>query len=275
MSKENVVRIGIKLILITALIFLGTSLWYNRLEKMMLAEIQSKGNKKSSEKIIVTEEIVEKSVDYSVILTRNIFQVSVDGKIQEEKKELITTETLAQTSLQLSLEGTVSGIFEDARAIITDKKTKHQDMYRIGDSIQGAEIKAIERGKVVLQVNGQNEVLSLMERKKEDGAVSRSDISAKPTMLPRRPEPFVRKNTVKIVRPKRPNSQTVSEPRIFDKVLPGEFPSLENEKSESETGIDSETVTEPVEEVETPTDDVEIEGMEKQEVLEENGALDE
>jgi general secretion pathway protein C len=72
-------------------------------------------------------------------------------------------ENLEETSLQLSLLGTVAGDPASARAIIMDQRGKSQDIYRVGDSVQEAEIRQILRGKVVLRHGGNDEVLILEE----------------------------------------------------------------------------------------------------------------
>ncbi len=72
-------------------------------------------------------------------------------------------ETLEETTLQLSLLGTVAGDPQSARAIILDQKGKSQDIYRVGDSVQGAEIRQILRGKVVLRHGEKDEILIMVE----------------------------------------------------------------------------------------------------------------
>jgi hypothetical protein len=65
--------------------------------------------------------------------------------------------------MQLVLLGTVSGSREDARAIIRDEAAKKEDIYQVGSDIQGALIARIERGRVVLQVNGREEILNIKD----------------------------------------------------------------------------------------------------------------
>ncbi|PIE60516.1 MAG: hypothetical protein CSA31_01700 [Desulfobulbus propionicus] len=100
---------------------------------------------------------------YGVIIRRNIFQAVPDGK--EDIIEEWSSEDLEETALKLVLLGTVStGSDQEARAVIIDEKTKKQDMYRVGDSLQGSAIKKILRGKVILEVNGNREVLIIKKR---------------------------------------------------------------------------------------------------------------
>ena len=50
------------------------------------------------------------------------------------------------------------------RAIIIDKKINKQNIFKLGDLLQGGTIKKILRGKVVLDVNGNAEALLLKDR---------------------------------------------------------------------------------------------------------------
>jgi len=114
-----------------------------------------------------------KNSDYKIIVKRNIFSAILDVK-NKETKEKIDTSSLAPTSLSLSLLGTIAGGQKEARAIIQNTKTKAQDMYQIGDAIENGIIKVIERGKVILQVRGRNEVLLIKEDKKPSVQSTRS-----------------------------------------------------------------------------------------------------
>ncbi len=226
------VRVGIKLLMITALVFFGTRLWYGQLENKMLKDVQVMNEPQPSPQISVTKDLRPAAPDYQIIISRNIFQAALDDNKPVENKKIIS-ELLEPTSLKLSLEGTVSGSSHDARAIITDNKKNHQDMYRIGDSLQGAEIKSIERGKVILLVNGRQEVLSLKERKGGRRNGSKFSYPLKPKVIPREPD-FVRQpRKVKIVRPRRPNRPLIPVPRKFNRVLPGQAPSSDFEETET------------------------------------------
>lgn len=63
--------------------------------------------------------------------------------------------------LRLRLVGTISGSAEMARAVIEDLEARSQNMYRIGDIVQGARIAEIERNSIVLEVEGRETVLEL------------------------------------------------------------------------------------------------------------------
>ncbi len=101
--------------------------------------------------------------DYNKIVERNIFGAT--EKIEQAPVEEVVEplENLEETSLQLSLLGTIAGDTESARAIILDKRERSQNIYRVGDSVQEAEIKQILRGKVILRHGENDEILTMAE----------------------------------------------------------------------------------------------------------------
>jgi general secretion pathway protein C len=102
--------------------------------------------------------------DYAVIVARNIFGATEKAAPPPEvEEEVEPIETLEETTLQLSLLGTVAGDPGSARAIIMDQRARSQDIYRVGDSVQGAEIRQILRGKVVLRHGEKDEILTMAE----------------------------------------------------------------------------------------------------------------
>lgn len=104
---------------------------------------------------------VKKPADYSVITRRNLFASRKDAGIQNQQVEPLTT--LEQSSMEVVLMGTVSAAGGGERAVIYDKKDKKQDLFQVGDYIQQAIIKQILRGKVILNLNGKDEMLDISE----------------------------------------------------------------------------------------------------------------
>ena len=169
------IRIISKLVLIFLALYLATSTGYSRLEKRLLTALPEK--KKSSTVIsaaLPPSPAVASSdandLDYDTIITRNIFQATLENN--KTPPEAARVESLPPTTLQLSLQGTVAGGQSAARAVILDEKSKKQNIYRLNDSIEGAVIKAIERGKVILEVNGRTEVLLIKDRTGEPGVAA-------------------------------------------------------------------------------------------------------
>jgi general secretion pathway protein C len=108
---------------------------------------------------------------YRPILQRDLFKTQKTSEpVSQEAK--INLEEMEQTKLQLKLWGTVTGDTRQSYAVIEDTPKREQNLYRVGDSIQEATIKAILRAKVVLAVNGHDEVLAMEDM--QQGPASRS-----------------------------------------------------------------------------------------------------
>jgi general secretion pathway protein C len=99
--------------------------------------------------------------DYKAITERNIFN-SGTGDIAPQAQQ-VDIENLKQTDLKLKLWGTVTGQNERAYAVIEDTKTREQNLYHAGDTIDNAVVKMILREKVVLNVDNQDEILAMEE----------------------------------------------------------------------------------------------------------------
>ena len=95
---------------------------------------------------------------YQTIIERNLFKTNTETGSGPDKLDI---ETLQPTELNLNLLGTITGDQKEAYAVIEDTAVKKQDLYRIGDTIQNATVKMILREKVVLNVNGKDEILGI------------------------------------------------------------------------------------------------------------------
>ena len=154
-------RVAVKLVLIFILVYTGVRIWYGRLEEKLLVMPETG----VADAVLEDEEkteILRKPDDYTIIVDRNIFQAGITEAVEETAE--VQPEELEPTKLKLSLMGTVFGKERDSRAIIADDLKKQQDIYQVGDTIQGSMIKAIDRGRVILEVKGVDEVLTLIER---------------------------------------------------------------------------------------------------------------
>ena len=103
----------------------------------------------------------KKPIDYSIITKRNLFasRETVEPPVTEKKVQA----ELEMSSMDVVLMGTVSGVGDGQRAIIYDKKDKKQELFQVGDYIEQAIIKQILRGKVILTLNGKDEMLDISE----------------------------------------------------------------------------------------------------------------
>ena len=99
--------------------------------------------------------------DYRLIWQRNLFNVSGDEALAQQKEDSVEKLALAEKDLGLTLVGTVAA--EDARlrrAFIDDSKTHKQKAYREGDTAGQVRIKKILRNKVVIATREGDRVLT-------------------------------------------------------------------------------------------------------------------
>ena len=120
---------------------------------------------------------------YSAIVERNLFNTSRQQQESSAQQQEIDLEKLKETELKLKLWGTVTRQDGLAYAVIEDTKTREQNLYRTGDSIDNATVKIILREKVVLTVNEQDEILTMEEvvasKRSVSGGRPRSDTLAR------------------------------------------------------------------------------------------------
>jgi general secretion pathway protein C len=98
---------------------------------------------------------------YRSIIDRNLFNTNAEAA--PAKPEPIDIEKLKVTELKLKLWGTVTGDKDEAYAVIEETKARKQNLYRAGDTIQTASVKMILREKVILTVDGKDEILQMEE----------------------------------------------------------------------------------------------------------------
>jgi general secretion pathway protein C len=163
----KVLIVVLNLILITAATYFSVDAAYKIAARQLAPGLLSPEAPASSS---ATENDIHRPIShYDAITQRNLFQIG--NKTVVEKPKPVDVEALKETSLKLKLWGTVTGDKGRAYAVIEDLKTRRQNLYRIGDSIQDAIIKIILRERVVLQVAGKNEVLQM--EKMEAGGTAR------------------------------------------------------------------------------------------------------
>jgi len=159
-----VIKVFGRLALIALFVFAGVTLWYGRVEKKLQGSIPVEQKAPAALPVQKASEPVPAQNEHASILARNIFKAAPEsgGKPAGEQSQT-DLEDLAETKMRLVLLGTVSGSKDDARAIIRDEKAKVEDIYHVGSELHGALITRIGRGKVVLQVNGREEILTIRE----------------------------------------------------------------------------------------------------------------
>ncbi len=121
---------------------------------------------------------------YQSIMGRNLFG-STDAIAQEDKEEDI--EALEPTTLKVALLGTVSGSSRNTYAVIEETNKRKQGLFKVGDSIQDAVIKSIQRGVVVLKVGDKIEKLTMDEAAARSTGPEKGRVSSRASR--RRPSP--------------------------------------------------------------------------------------
>jgi general secretion pathway protein C len=109
---------------------------------------------------------------YNPIMDRDLFKTQKTPQVPETAKN-VDVDDLQETTLKLKLWGTVSGDPQKAYAVIEDTQKREQNLFRVGDSIQNAQVKMILREKVVLTVAGEDEVLAMEKLQTGSSRVSR------------------------------------------------------------------------------------------------------
>lgn len=150
------------LLFLTAAIYLGVTAFY----KTVTARIESEDTARFDAPATVApaSESGQPLAHYEAIAGRNLFQTGDDSEpvaAPEPEEETPPPSELQETRLQLKLWGTVTGDDDRAYAVIEEGRKREQNLFRTGDTLEGATVKKILREKVILSVNGQDEVLSM------------------------------------------------------------------------------------------------------------------
>ena len=148
----------LNIIFITGIVFFMTKVFY----KIATANIDTSDSTKTAARHVVPNESLTQHElsDYQAVIDRNLFKTKTEAG-SGSGTDKIDIETLERTELNLKLLGTITGDEKEAYAVIEDIAAKEQDLYRIGDTIQNATVKIILREKVVLNVNGKDEILGI------------------------------------------------------------------------------------------------------------------
>lgn len=182
------------LLALSATIFLAVDLFYTAVEGRLWTGYR--GNVRTAFQAESDALQRPKLGEYRVIMERNVFGASEQTK--EEKEE--APEVLEPTSLDVALLGTVVGDAESPVAVIRDSVKRTEAFYRVGDDVQGALVKKIERGKVILRAGERDEVLTMQDaHKRQATSEVPSPQEGRPSSSPE-PVPRDNRTTVSIER---------------------------------------------------------------------------
>jgi general secretion pathway protein C len=127
---------------------------------------------------------------FKTIWERNLFSAKVDEERKPEPQNLLSKiDTLSVTSLNCSLIGTVLNEDGESWAIIQDNQTNRQDRYPVGSTVSGAKVVMILRNKVVLNIDGRDEllVMGIEKIRVSPPEAEKADTTSTPGKLPPRP----------------------------------------------------------------------------------------
>jgi len=177
----NKIFITVNLALLTFGIYLGVSGFYRIITAQVILESPKSNMKKID---IVEREIYRPLLFYKAIIDRNLFKTGMQAG-EKRKSNNVNLDEIKQTELNLKLWGTITGLEAYAFAVIEETKNRTQSLYRTGDTIQNATVKLILREKVVLNVDGRDEILEIeqldAQKKRGVSAISsRSRRDSKP-----------------------------------------------------------------------------------------------
>lgn len=146
----------LNLLLLTGIIFYGVGIFYRVTESKIATtptptKVTAPG---STQGHLATSPYTH----YQPVVKRDLFNTAKTVS----QSSAIDVNALKPTLLNLKLWGTV--VDENrvrAYAVVEDLQTRQQGLYRPGDSIQNATVKLILREKIILNVDGKDEVLEM------------------------------------------------------------------------------------------------------------------
>jgi type II secretory pathway component PulC len=98
--------------------------------------------------------------DYGLIASRDVFHTTREVTKRGGKG---AREEIKVTELNLELKGTVVGDGKGSYAFILEKESGKEDVYYTNDFVMGARIAAIIKGRVILNVEGREESLIMVD----------------------------------------------------------------------------------------------------------------
>ena len=163
------------LVALSVIVFTGVDIFY----RIVRSELRQVDTKEIAMRQIQDVESHKTSSwsDYRVITDRNLFGSIVRSSGDVKLEDI---ESIEPTSLKIALLGTTTGNHKNAFAVIEEIDRKKQDLYKAGDSIQGAVVKKVLRGKVILRVNNKDEMLIM--KKPHSSQTENGEQSSRPKL---------------------------------------------------------------------------------------------
>jgi type II secretory pathway component PulC len=98
--------------------------------------------------------------DYALIASKDVFHTAKQVAKTGSKGQ---AEEIKVTELNIELKGTVVGEGKESYAFILDKGSKNEEVYYRNDFVMGAQILRIMKGRVILNVDGREEALLMVD----------------------------------------------------------------------------------------------------------------
>jgi len=98
--------------------------------------------------------------DYALITGKDVFHTAKETAKTGGKDQ---AEEIKVTELNIELKGTVVGEGKDSYAFILDKGSRKEEVYYANDFVMGAQILKIMKGRVILNVDGREEALLMVD----------------------------------------------------------------------------------------------------------------
>ncbi|MFW6297754.1 MAG: type II secretion system protein N [Desulfosalsimonas sp.] len=165
---DKVLKI-VNLVLMAAVVFFAVTIFYQGVEfrlnvaAMQALESGSVSPESSGESRMPEAKDSGGFNDYRVIADRNLFDVQTDPEAEDEDISGPDIKEMEKTKLNLRLWGTITGSSGSSYAVIENESDREQQLYQVDDTIEEARIKKILRKRVVLDVDGKDEVLEIEE----------------------------------------------------------------------------------------------------------------
>jgi general secretion pathway protein C len=98
--------------------------------------------------------------DYALIASKDVFHTTKETAKTTGKDQ---ADEIKVTELNLELKGTVVGEGKDSYAFILDRGSRKEEVYYANDYVMGSQILRIMKGRVILNVDGREEALLMVD----------------------------------------------------------------------------------------------------------------
>ncbi len=183
---EKNYRSALVLLGITAVMYAVVGIFYDVVSMKLMGKITAKP---VQERILPAASFRKEPADYyAVIPQRNLFG-STDKIVTDKKQEAAQPEATPDLSLMIAVKGTIAGTGKDGFAVIEEKGTNKQLLYKVGSFVAGAKLIRISRSAVTFQIGDKEKILKMMET--QEGPLLPPSPIQQPARSSARSEPMI------------------------------------------------------------------------------------